>query len=211
MIKLKLLESEKVITKNINQAIAKQVNDLLSSKQNTILSRAKSLASGWIRNQPEILSLLSSSSDSLAGQFGLTPVRSASAAEAIILALESAIEVKYIPFNNTLTRGGIEINFQPNNFANLLGLSEGHTVYFGGDLHWLNWLLTAGDLVIVTNYQYNPQTGLGRSGLGNMIPGGVFRVPPQFSGTVNNNFITRALIGSQQESQIAAIFKDILS
>lgn len=211
MITLKLLESEKIITKNINQAIAKYVNDLLSSKQNTILSRAKLLASGWIRIQPEILSLLSSSSDSLAGQFGLTSVGASAATEAIISALESAIEVKYIPFNNTLTKGGIEINFQPSNFTNLLGLSEGHTVYFGGDLHWLSWLLTAGDLVIVANYQYNPQTGIGRSGLGNMIPGGAFRVPPQFSGTVNNNFITRALIGSQQESQIAAIFKDILS
>jgi hypothetical protein len=211
MIKLKLLESEKVITKNINQAIAEYVNNVLSSKKSVILTRAKSLAVGWVRIQPEILSLQSSSPDSLAGQFGLTPGSSSSAVNSIISAVEQSIEVQFVPFNNNLKRGGLEINFQPSTFNNLLGLSEGHTSYFGGDLHWLSWLLTAGDLVIVANYQYNPQTGIGRSGLGNMVPGGSFRVPPQFSGDINNNFITRAFIGSQQESQIATIFKDILS
>ena len=62
----------------------------------------------------------------------------------------------------------------------------------------------------MVNYQYNPQTGLGRSGLGNMKPGGAFRVPPQFSGTVENNFITRAFVGDYQEGQIINIIQKVL-
>jgi hypothetical protein len=63
----------------------------------------------------------------------------------------------------------------------------------------------------VAGYQYNPQTGIGRSKLGNMKTGGSFRVPPEFSGTEQNNFITRALVGSNQEKQISKIFETILS
>jgi hypothetical protein len=35
--------------------------------------------------------------------------------------------------------------------------------------------------------------------------GGSFRVPPQYSGTDTDNFITRALTGSAQEDQITQI------
>jgi hypothetical protein len=118
-------------------------------------------------------------------------------------------EVKFVKFSNTL-KGGLEFNFQPSSFANLLALPAGHTIYQDGDLHWLEWLLKRGDSIIVTNYTYNPSSGLGRSGLGNMIPGGAFRVPPQFSGTEDNNFITRALIGPVQEKHLADIFSRII-
>jgi capsid portal protein len=43
-----------------------------------------------------------------------------------------------------------------------------------------------------------------------MIPGGVFRVPPQYSGTVNNNFVTRALTGNEQDKAITQIFDNYL-
>lgn len=211
MITLKIIDSEAIITKNINKAISEHINKVLSNRKNLLLSRSKTLISKWIKSQPEINSLLVSSSESLAGQFGLTPGSVSSAINAIINSIENSIQVKFIPYNSNLQNGGLEINFQPNNFSNLLTLSEGHVNYPDGDLHWLNWLLTAGDTIIVVNYQYNPQTGLGRSGLGNMIPGGFFRVPPQFSGNIQDNFITRALIGQQQEQDISQIFKDLLS
>lgn len=210
MITLKLTQSEKEIAQNVNEAVASLVNQMVSKKQQPLLSKAKILANQWIKSQPEILSLLSSTPDSLAGNFGIPPERVSSAVDSIISAVESSISVNFVPFSKNLQSGGLEINFQPQTFENLLNLSDGHVKYIGGDLHWLNWLLNAGDTIIVVNYQYNPETGLGRSGLGNMIPGGSFRVPPQFSGTSNNNFITRALIGSEQENEIANLFREIL-
>ena len=134
----------------------------------------------------------------LAGYTGVFQIREKTTSPAVILEL-------------TTENGGLEVNFQPSTFDNLIGLPEGHVKYSDGDLHWLNWLLNAGDTIIIVNYQYNPATGMGRSGLGTMIPGGVFRVPPQFSGTSDNNFITRALLGTTQEDQIINLIKDILS
>lgn len=211
MITIKLLDSINTIEKNVNKAIAEKLNEFLLKKQSTLLSRAKILSAFWINNQPEIKSLSSYSPDSLAGHFGIPPSLAAGIAPSITLAIENSITTKFVKYNSKLTTGGLEINFQPSNFNNLLNLPQGHVIYQGGDLHWLNWLLTAGDTIIVSNYQYNPITGLGRSGLGNMVGGGSWRVPPQFSGTVDNNFVIRALTSSEAYNDIKKLFQEILS
>ena len=109
--------------------------------------------------------------------------------------------------SNRLT-GGIEFNFQPADFANLLGLPQGHQVTNkAADLHWLDWLLTKGDTVIVKGYSYEP-SGKGRSGGGSMKTGGFFRIDPSYSGTTINNFITRAFVG--RETQLAKILSSFL-
>lgn len=205
---IQIVDSVKTIEKNINKAISDLVNDIIRRNLTKITTSVKSLIPPWISSQPEIQSLLSNTPESLAGQFGI-PGATSSIISSIINSIVGATEVKFVPYSANL-KGGLELRFQPKDFANLLALPDGHTVYRGGDLHWLDWLLKRGDSIIITNYQYNPQTGLGRSGLGNMVTGNAFRVPPQFSGTVDNNFITRAFIGSQQEQQLTAIFQRLL-
>ena len=198
------------IEKQVNANLAQSINTLLNSKKQEILSRAKSLAAKWISEQPEILSLNSSSVGSLAGQLGIPAGQSKSATDNIISSVSQSISVQLSKFNKDLSGGGIYIYFQPADFLNLLGLSSGHVNTGDTDLHWLEWLLLKGDSVIVANYQYNPVTGLGRSRLGNMVDGGSFRIPPEFSGTDSNNFITRALVGESQAKAIISIFKDVL-
>lgn len=209
-ITLKLLESEDQIESNILSALSDQFNTSMKSKKSRILQEVKTLIPLWISSQPEMQSLLSNDPLSLIGQFGITssPI---SIVNAIVYSVVNSTNIVIIPYDKKLKGGGIELNIQPDNFANLLGLSQGHSVYQDGDLHWLDWLLNRGDETIVVGYQYNPQTGLGRSKLGNMKNGGSFRVPPEFSGTEQNNFITRALIGSNQEKQISKIFEMVLS
>jgi hypothetical protein len=207
-ISLQITDSVKQIEQRVNKAIADLANELLSNNLPSIHGSIKSLIPSWINSQPEIGSLLSSDPMSLAGQFGIKD-STLNIVNSIINSVVNATEIKLIRYSSSL-RGGLEINFQPANFSNLLSLSEGHSIYNGGDLHWLDWLLKRGDSIIVMNYQYNPKTGLGRSGLGNMVPGNSFRVPPQFSGTENDNFITRAFLGQDQEKQIAKILQDVL-
>lgn len=204
---IQLVDSISQIEKNINAALAQQVNNLISKKQTQLINGAKSLASNWIKSQPEIISLQSSDQNSLVGLFGIP--KGSNPADAIVNAVTDSITIKLVPYNNRL-KGGLELYFQPDDFKNLLSLPQGHTPIFGGDLHWLDWLLKRGDSIIIANYQYNPGTGLGRSGLGNMISGGSFRVPPQFSGTQDDNFVTRALIGSSQEKEISDLFQRVL-
>ena len=207
---IELTQSIKEIERNINKAISQEVNVLLFQKKSSIENQCKKLISGWILSQPEIRSLTSSTPDSLAGQFGLYPGTDELAVDNIISAVENSISIKLTRVNEKLI-GGLEVYFQPENFANLLGLSSGHVYYGDGDLHWIDWLLTEGDNIIVVNYSYNPSTGLGRSKLGNMQKTGSFRVPPEYSGTKQDNFITRALIGSRQEADILKIFKKELA
>lgn len=204
-----ITDSISKIEKEINRAIAEAINNEISQKLNSILNSMKALIPSWIASQPEIISLKSSDPTSLAGQFGLNKSPS-SIVDSIIQSVVNATEIKFVPYSKNL-KGGLELRFQPSTFINLLALPDGHTIYNGGDLHWLDWLLKRGDNIIVINYQYNPRTGLGRSNLGNMIPGGSFRVPPQFSGTDSDNFITRAFLGQAQEKQITDIIKRILS
>lgn len=208
-ISIVITDSISKIEKEVNSAIAQAINNEISKNLTKILNSAKALIPSWLSSQPEIMSLKSSDPASLAGQFGFN--RSASSiVDSIIQSVVNATEIKFVPYSKNL-KGGLELRFQPSTFSNLLALPDGHTTYNGGDLHWLDWLLKRGDNIIVVNYQYNPQTGLGRSGLGNMIPGGSFRIPPQFSGTDSDNFITRAFLGSTQEKQIADIIERILS
>lgn len=208
-ISIRLLDSTKQIEKNINIAIANHVNGIIAREQNKILNQVKSLIPSWIESQPEILSLRSSSPISLAGQFGI-PGDSNGIVSSIVDSIVGATSVKFVRYSVNL-KGGLELQFQPTTFGNLLGMADGHVVYSGGDLHWLDWLLLRGDNVIVTNYQYNPSNGLGRSGLGNMIGGGSFRVAPEFSGTKDDNFITRAFMNPVVELQLSDLLSRIFS
>jgi hypothetical protein len=208
-ITLKLLESVDQIENNILSALATQFNSSMKSNASKILNSIKLLIPSWISNQPEMQSLLSGNTQSLVGQFGIT-ISPSTIVNTIITSIVNSCSVSIVPYNNKLKNGGIEINIQPDDFSNLLSLPQGHSVYRDGDLHWLDWLLNKGDQVIIVGYEYNPQTGLGRSKLGNMKSGGSFRVPPEFSGTSYNNFVTRSLVGSSQEKEIASILQKIL-
>lgn len=209
MITIKLLDKISVIEGRVNKAISEHINSELSRKQNQIINSCKSLVTGWISAQPEIQSLESSTLGSLAGQFGLYAGSGSAATNVISLAIRDSIRVNFKKFSPKL-EGGFEVNFQPADFTNILNLPQSVVNYKDGVLPWLDWLLLRGNSIIVVNYHYNAVTGLGRSGLGNMIDGGSFRVPPQFSGTSDNNFITRALVGETQTKKIGEIFQRAL-
>lgn len=95
--------------------------------------------------------------------------------------------------------GGLIVNIQPTNFANVLSISGSTVEYFSKKnkenvtLEWLDWLLTKGDTIIVGKFHFEPTAGRGRTGGGRMEKGGTWKINSQFSGTVSDNFISRAL------------------
>ena len=205
MITLRLIEAESIIEDKIKKNLIVQINNIIKKNIKKITTDCKSLAVDWINNQPEIKSL---SDGLLAGAFGIPQSSRDSVVTSIVTAINNSITVSFTPFNSNFV-GSLDINFQPSDFSNLLGLDSGHVVYENGDLHWMNWLLTMGNSIIITNYKYNPIVGSGRSGLGVMSIGGSFRVPPQFAGDVSDNFVTRALLGESQEKEISKIIQGI--
>ncbi|GAH09222.1 unnamed protein product [marine sediment metagenome] len=69
----------------------------------------------------------------------------------------------------------------------------------GTPLPWLEWLLKFGDKAIVRGYDVAPAASSRRSRTGRLIMkagrGKRWKVPSEFSGTLRNNFVTRALDG----------------
>lgn len=208
MIGLKLVDPIAKIEKDIRSALVKDLNIFLNSKKDTILNKIRNSSKSWILSQPELSSLEGSSVPySLNSLFGLLPSSGPQAIDAIVNSIVNSIRVEFSKINNDF-KGGITLSIQPLDFQNLLGLPEGHVITEKGtDLHWLDWLLTKGDTVIVAGYQYDAQ-GSGRSGVGRMVGGSAFRVPPSFSGVTSNNFVTRAFRDKQE--QVQKIISEVL-
>jgi hypothetical protein len=207
MIGLKLVDSIAKIEKDIRTALVKDLNTFFNTKKDVVIKKLKQKCKEWILQQPEINSLLGSSTPySLNSLFGLQTGSAQDLTYRIADVVANSIEVKFSKIDNNF-KGGLTLYFQPSDLQNLLGLSEGHVITEKGvDLHWLNWLLTQGDSVVVAGYRYEPDPE-GRSGVGKMELGGSFRVPPAYSGVASNNFVTRAL--ENREKEITQIMSEV--
>lgn len=198
-ISLKILESNRQIESFINQSLALELNSKIQSNSSRVKNNIKLMIPAWITEQKEVSSLLAQGvQNSLNAEFGLTPGLPDLSVAAIIRSVADSISVE-IPKLDRHLKGSVLFRIQPNDFANLLGLPEGFvTTNLGSNLHWLNWLLTMGGTPVVTGYQYIPSNS-GRSGGGQMTGGKVWRVPSEHSGTIDDNFITRALENREKE------------
>lgn len=208
-ITLNLVESEAQITRKVNAAIAPSINIYLDKRLPAIIAGARNLVISWVTNSNAMESLAQASPDSLAGAFGVRPSSAMDIVSVIAESVAASTTVEMKKFDANL-RGSLSLSVQPDDFINLLSLPQGHTIYDGGDLHWLQWLITLGNAPIIRNYHYEAGSGRGRTGLGVMASGGSFRVPPEYSGTIDDNFITRALSGVSKENQIASMIEGIL-
>ena len=208
-ISIKLIDSVQTVANNINTGLAEHLNSLVTKRKAGFINRVKKHVGMWIRSQPEMVDLGVGFGDaeSLAGHFGIPHGTSKSVAESIARSIETSTEIRLKKFDKRL-KGGLEFNFQPSHFSNLLALQQGHVSAEIADLHWLRWLLELGNTIIVVNYHYSPEGGFGRSKSGIMREGGAWRVPPQYAGTMNDNFVTRAFSGKEKE--LTRLFSNLL-
>ena len=212
-ISLKLLGSDKGIEQQLVASLVDEVNAVLIAKSKSLESQIKQLIPIWIGSQPEMASLRASGPNTLSAHFGLPVGTGDSAVDSIItsVAQSTVLEIKKVTKKRLGVKGVpvITISFQPATFQNLLSLGAGkYTSENGSAIPWLEWLFTLGDTPIVVGYEYLPGLG-GRSGGGIMVGGSLWRVPPEFSGTLSNNFITRALDNRQKD--IERIFRRVLN
>lgn len=187
---MKILESDKAITKAINNIIAGQAENRLKNKKRAIRENIKTALTASLASSPEILSL---SSGNLKTDFGLTDDPS----DEIVSSVVSTIRLGINPVRSTGTKikGGISLYIQPSSYSNLLSLGiSSQEIEDGGKLPWLHWLLTAGDRVLVADFGVVYKQGRGRSDGGYMSnKSKPFRVDPFFSGVLEDNFVTRAI------------------
>ena len=208
-IRLDVLESNNLLVKEINRALVQQLNQRITKNEKKAIQQIRGLIPSWITTSPEIESLQQEGiQNSLNAQFGLYSGQAATATSAIISAISDSIQVDIKKVQDNF-RGSIKFSLQPSSFANLLSIPEGTVIPdVGGRLHWMDWLLNLGSSIIVAGYNYVPEIG-GRSGGGTMNAGFGWRVPPRFSGTPDDNFITRAL--SNRDKELAPILQGLIT
>ena len=179
----------------ILRGLAEEVNGAMKSAQVKIENEVRPAAAIAIADCYEMRSLIGGS---LQGHLGIRPGENDVAVFQIAQSVAQSVYVQFQPMTDK--KGGfLEILIQPSTFANILSLPAGiNKVYskkYGAyEMPWLDWLITEGDKPIVKGYKYVNDT-IGRSGQGIMKQesGESWRVPPEFAGDVNDNYITRAL------------------
>lgn len=204
---IKLLETNRQIEKKIYEALAGETNKKIKRNRGRVKSHFFALAETWVRSSKELASLSAiASPNSLNANFGIPVSSAAEIAEDIVRAVISSYSIEISPINSKL-KGNVIFNFQESSFSNLLSLTSGRVkTELGVELHWMDWLLLKGDTTIVYGYDYMPSRK-GRSKGGTMGAGQAWRVPPQFSGTAGNNFITRAF--ENRDKEITEVLKGL--
>lgn len=201
--KLTLLTTPQQLERMVLVALKDEINKFLKDRAKTIQLDIRRIVSNAITSSPEYQSLLGGQ---LQSELGVPNAENK--IYRIVAQWVSGIRVVVKPvrmFNNKLV-GGLAIDVLKSDYGDVLSLPEAnYTTQNGVVIPWLEWLLYEGDKIIIRDYhvEYRPQNR-SRTNLGNvMVTGGKWRVPPQFSGTATNNFVTRSLESARNDIEKA--------
>ena len=190
---IKLEETESQINKKILEALLPQVDNYLKTIFDKVSVQIKDTIVQSIKNAPEYSALLYGQ---LKAEFGLPD--SESRVNSIINFWENiTVEYKNTKISRSSLNGGFKISMIKRDFTDVLSTNDAVFITEKGDaLNWLEWLLLFGNKTIIK--EYNVELGpnqRSRTGMAIMkgAISGKWSVPSSYSGTINNNWITRAI------------------
>lgn len=193
-ISIKLIESNDVIVKKIHKAILEDVNRAFKQAESEILDKIRKTIKFLLESTSTYQSLVGGQ---LAGEFGFNAGGEKARVDAIIQQVMDSIHInmKEFKLSGGVYKNKIYIYIMPGDFKDLLSLPEATLNTGNEQLEWLDWLLTKGNRIIVSGFRIIRRPGRGRSRKGIMVESNnkFWRVPPQFSGTIRNNWLTRAI------------------
>lgn len=188
-----IVESVDEIGQRILRALLPQIQEYLKRAFDTTKNNIESIVNNAIINSVEYQSLLSGK---LKYEFGLPDSQSRLST---ILSILSQLKVVYNKpkIVKSQIHGSFIISMIEEDYLNLLSSSAAIlNTEKGSQLEWLRWLLLLGDKTIIKEYAIeigpNPRSRTGNAVMVAQTKGR-WNVPPEFSGTKNNNWITRAI------------------
>ncbi len=193
------------------EEVKQQLAVAFSGSVEPIKNRLQDMCDGIIRGSKEYESLLNGD---LLGELGVPGVKSR--LDLIVSTVKNSLQVAYQPITKrggNLT-GGLIISILKADFQDILtSNAASYTTEKGQIIPWLDWLLLQGDRIIVLGYDAVFTTTVveqlrSRTGLALMKKGSGWRVPPEFSGTIKNNWLTRAFDFDSIEDMILHIVED---
>lgn len=192
-----IIESNDEIIKKMLKVVALNLNLTMYSCQKNIEIAVKGLLSDSIKGQPEYANIIY---NDLRYEFGLLNAFARLDAILNVLVQSVTVEIKNLKVRGNGFTGGLTINAVRSGYSDILTLPESSFLTEKGvQLDWLEWLLLEGDSIIIADYHFRRvDTPRSRTGGGLMVKGGTWSVPSQYSGTIRNNFITRAIQDIQE-------------
>lgn len=192
----------KIVDDKIVYAVQKNMNKRFRTIIPQIKSEIKPKISNIILNQlnksDTVQSLLSGK---LKDDFGLFGNVAKVTLTNIIIEISEGIELNIESSQKSGSIITTTLDILPySDFDKIISVAGGSFPSMGGNVDWLEWLLTRGTQVVIGDYWIFPYAkGKTRSG-GNSImkmieskPRRPFRVDPNYAGTIEDNFITRAV------------------
>lgn len=209
-ISLKIIESERDIALKIANALIPDVRKFMSKAMDVVKKELPSIVNNAIINTPEYASL---SNGKLRYEFGIPDVQQKLAG--LLNIWSQTVSVVYSPpvisgggqIRSKFSASMIKVDFSDVLFTEYAEVYDNERGY---KLPWLQWLLLEGNKTIVSNYSVvigpNKKS---RTGFAIMRPTSkAWKVPSEFSGTQNDNWITRAI--DQTEDQVNQLLQKAL-
>lgn len=200
ILSLKLIDNNSKIYTSILDALLPQVNKYMISATNEIKLKIPEIIKKTIINTPEYESLLNGK---LKYELGVDSSTEKLAGLIEIWSGKILVNYKQAKISSNKIVSSVSINMIKADFSDVLYSEYAYVVdsFRGYSLPWLEWLLLEGNKTIVKDYSV--KIGLNkysRTGLAVMIPSKKsWRVPSEFTGTISNNWITRAIDNSQND------------
>lgn len=192
---LQLIDSDSQIRSKILDAIRDYLQPAFDKAQRALQTIIPNKTKAVLMGEPEYNSLLSGQ---LRSELGVPDA--ASRIESLFTAWTSSMVIRSTPLriSSRGVTGGFSIDMIRSDFSDILSLSAATITddISGSVIPWLQWLLLDGSKILIRDYavQFGPNS---RSRTGNAIMISSekqnWRVPSEFAGTVNNNWITRAI------------------
>lgn len=203
-----IVESTNEIEGKILRALKPELNKYLEKVFNKVKSQIVNSVVNAITSAPEYNSLLSGD---LKYEFGL-PDSDSRVSSIINFWKKINTDYKSISINNNKLSGGFTINMINSDYSDVINSAAAVlTTEKGVDLNWLEWLLLFGNRTIIKDYVVefgvNPRSRTGRA-IMRGVQKGKWSVPNEFSGTKNNNWITRAI--DSVDTEINSILKEAM-
>lgn len=194
-ITVKFQQNEKEIAKAIGQALAVEVDKRLVKVANSAKPKIQNLIRKGLLNSPEIRSL---QGGQLQAELGVPDTEERIRSLIDIWAGSVRASLRSAKLQGGFIRAGLDIIAIKSDYSDVLSSSDAIYDTAGGQIiQWLEWLLIEGDKIIIRQYQVGLDVyGVSRTGLGRVMisnQSSSWSVPPNFSGTADNNFVTKAL------------------
>lgn len=199
-VSLKILESNKQIYSLILNSLAPEIDDYLKKVLQIIRKELPLLVKTILQNTPEYASLMGGQ---LQYEFGIPDP-----ANKISQIIDIWTNNIFIQYNaptiiSEKIKASFSVSLIKSDFSDVLS-SDASFVFDnlkGYQLPWLEWLLLEGNKTIIKNYDVvfgpnkNSRTGYAVMRNSNKS----WKVPSEFAGTINDNWITRAIDGSEDQ------------